>query len=60
MSSSPTIYVRPHVYQGERHLLICRGHLATMKVRVDEAVALANQLIDLVEAGDQDGLPTMR
>ena len=60
MSSNPTVYVRTHEYQGERHLLICRGHLATMKVRVDEAVALANQLIDLVEEGEADGVPTMR
>ena len=60
MSRKPGLYVRPHVYQGEPHFLICRGHLATLKVRADEAVTLANQLIDLVEGGDADGDATMR
>lgn len=50
---NPGVYARAHTYQGEPHLLICRGHLATMKVRMDEAVALANQLIDLVEQEEQ-------
>lgn len=49
MSDGPGVHARPHTFQGQPHVLICRGHLATMKVRMDEAVALANQLIDLVE-----------
>ena len=53
MSKKPSLYVRPHVYQGEPHLLICRGHLATLKVRMDEATNLANAIIDLVEQEEQ-------
>ena len=30
-------------------LLITRGHLVSMKVRLDEAHALADQLVDLAE-----------
>lgn len=58
--AGPGIYARPHTFQGAPHILITRGHLATMKVRMDEAVSLANQLIDLVEEGEADGVPTMR
>lgn len=49
-------------------LLIVRGQLATMKVRLDEAHSLADQLVDMAEQmteqqaeeGGADGTATMR
>lgn len=48
----PRLTVRATTLHGEPALHICRGYIATMKVRPDEAIALANQLIDLVEKGE--------
>lgn len=60
MSRRPDVYARAYEHQGKQHLLICRGYLASILIRPEEAVALANQLIDLVEEGEADGVPTMR
>ena len=60
MSKKPGLSVRPTTIHGEPALHICRGYLATMRVRMDEAIPLANAIIDLVEGGDADGDATMR
>ena len=45
-------------------IIIARGHLVSVKVRLDEAHALADQLVDLAEQltekGEADGTTTMR
>lgn len=60
MSRKPRLFVNPDTYQGAPAITIARGNLATLKVRMDEAIDLVNAITDLVEAGDQDGTPTMR
>lgn len=45
-------------------IIIARGHLVSVKVRLDEAHGLADQLVDLAEQltekGEADGTTTMR
>lgn len=60
MSRKPRLFVNPGTYQGAPAITIARGNLATLKVRMDEAIDLANAITDLVEEGEADGVPTMR
>ncbi|WP_209323870.1 hypothetical protein [Brevibacterium renqingii] len=53
MSRKPTLKVIPTTIHGTPALQICRGYLATMRVRMDEATDLANAIIDLVEQEEQ-------
>lgn len=59
-SKIPRLHTRLYQHQGEAYIIISRGHLTSMKVRMTEATTLANELIDLVEEGEADGVPTMR
>lgn len=37
-----------------RYIIIQRGKLASMRVRMSEATALADQLVDIIETKDGD------
>ena len=49
MSRKPGLIVKPTRVGEQPAILVCRGHWVSMKIKLDEAHALADQLVDMTE-----------